>query len=182
MYPAISFIYTDEMGEFLIMKFKNKMLITFTVLILLLSGCSKNNEEHNKSPKTDVESFINNFNDDHPGYELIDYLIATEYNSPIKVVVVALNKEKNSSAYLFFLFDNDDWGNVSLAEDNHAYYRTEDGLRLEKNVVFFSVDFETSYGEYEIHDFQITVSRINNGEPYGINYKSTETIRQNKGQ
>ncbi len=166
------------------MKFKNRIFLTLIIFMVLLTGCfkkDKENEDHNQHDtqyEANVDDFIDNFNDNHPGYELLDCLIATEENAPIKVVVVAFNKDKNSSANLFFLFDNNHWGNVFLAENIHAYYRQEDGLRLEKNVVFFSANLEISYGEYEIHDFQITVSRIDDSEPYGISYTSTETIRQ----
>ena len=166
------------------MKFKNRIFLTLIIFMVLLNGCFKKDKEnedpnqHDTQYETDVDGFIDNFNDNHPGYELLDYLIATENNAPIKLVVVAFDKENNSSANLFFLFDNNHRGNISLAEKTHAYYRQEDGLRLEKNVVFFSANLEISYGEYEIYDFQITVNSIDDSQPYGINYTSTETIRQ----
>ncbi|MGI6607791.1 MAG: hypothetical protein ACOX1F_02250 [Erysipelotrichaceae bacterium] len=169
------------------MKFIHKILLMAIILIVLLSGCFNNREnkgfnQQNISSEKEVIDFINNFSGNHPDYDFLDYIVAAEDNSPIKAVIVASNREKSSSFTLFFLFDHDDWGEVSFGEDNAAYYRKKDGLRLEKNIVTFSFDYESSSGEYEIHDFEITVSRINDSEPLGINYTSNETIRQNTGQ
>lgn len=168
------------------MTFKKHILLITIILIVLLGGCSKDNQKqdvliyYDKSSQTDVYDFVNNFNNNNPDYELLDFVIATEENSPVKAVIIAFDKEKNSSATLFFLFDNDDWGIISFDRGKHVYYRPEDGLRLEKNVVLFSVDYEVYYSEYEIHDFELTLNRSNDTEPYGINYKSKETTRQKK--
>ncbi len=171
------------------MKKISKLLIILITIVFLLSGCNKspikkpdNNNIINNFTTEDPYAFIENFPDNYPGFELLDSIVATEESSPIKVVIIAHNKEKNTASTLFFLFDNGGTGYVSFDEDIHAYYRPEDGFRLEKNVVYFSLNVEVAYSEYEIRDFKITVEKIDNPGTYGITYISDEIIRENKGQ
>ena len=107
------------------------------------------------------EKFIENFPQDYPSFELLEYVFGSAENAPIQLVAIARNKETGSSATLFVL-DENGVGQVVLASGYSATYCKEDGLQLDKNVISISLNLEISSTNSEIHDFNITVTQEEN--------------------
>lgn len=124
-----------------------------------------------------VENFLDTFTQTYPDFNLLDYVIGSDKNKPIKLAVIAENKKSGSSSTLFIV-DDKGTGQVVLASDYFAAYRKEDGITLNENVISVSLDLNSSDTEYEIHDFEITVTqKEKEGRPDTV-YASKETIRK----
>lgn len=156
---------------------KNKLFILLLAFVLLLSACSNNSppDDNTKEVLPELESagsiesrgekFIENFPQDYPSFELLEYVFGSAENAPIQLVAIARNKETGSSATLFVL-DENGVGQVVLASGYSATYCKEDGLQLDKNVISISLNLEISSTNSEIHDFNITVTQEENqGKP-----------------
>lgn len=145
---------------------KNKLFILLLAFVLLLSACSNNSppDDNTKEVLPELESagsiesrgekFIENFPQDYPSFELLEYVFGSAENAPIQLVAIARNKETGSSATLFVL-DENGVGQVVLASGYSATYCKEDGLQLDKNVISISLNLEISSTNSEIHDFNI---------------------------
>ena len=148
---------------------KNKLFILLLAFVLLLSACSNNSppDDNTKEVLPELESagsiesrgekFIENFPQDYPSFELLEYVFGSAENAPIQLVAIARNKETGSSATLFVL--------------------DEDGLQLDKNVISISLNLEISSTNSEIHDFNITVTQEENQGKVNTVYSSQENIR-----
>ena len=129
---------------------KNKLFILLLAFVLLLSACSNNSppDDNTKEVLPELESagsiesrgekFIENFPQDYPSFELLEYVFGSAENAPIQLVAIARNKETGSSATLFVL-DENGVGQVVLASGYSATYCKEDGLQLDKNVISISL-------------------------------------------
>ena len=105
---------------------KNKLFILLLAFVLLLSACSNNSppDDNTKEVLPELESagsiesrgekFIENFPQDYPSFELLEYVFGSAENAPIQLVAIARNKETGSSATLFVL-DENGVGQVVLA-------------------------------------------------------------------
>ena len=94
---------------------KNKLFILLLAFVLLLSACSNNSppDDNTKEVLPELESagsiesrgekFIENFPQDYPSFELLEYVFGSAENAPIQLVAIARNKETGSSATLFVL-------------------------------------------------------------------------------
>ncbi|MCB8814696.1 hypothetical protein [Desulfosporosinus shakirovi] len=178
-------------------------LLLLISLLCLLSGCaskgappSANSVQENISEQTksknNIDSnradiFLANFSQEFPDFELLDYVKGSSENAPIMLVGVGKNLKDDTSSTLFIV-DNNGIGRVVLAAGLNATYRSEDGLKLSKNVVLLSLDLWTQTEDSveggflenkvrKIHDFEITVTQ--NEEQGGVNtvYTNKETIR-----
>ena len=106
---------------------KNKLFILLLAFVLLLSACSNNSppDDNTKEVLPELESagsiesrgekFIENFPQDYPSFELLEYVFGSAENAPIQLVAIARNKETGSSATLFVL-DENGVGQVVLCE------------------------------------------------------------------
>lgn len=157
--------------------------------MLLLSACSdssqsdsfsENVESMNGSAEAQSEKFIENFSQDYPTFELLDYVFGSDNNIPIQLAAIAEDKEIGSSSTLFILDSNGVGHQVVLASEHSATYRKEDGLQIDNNVIQISLDLIISDTNTETHDFNITVTqkKDNQGKINTI-YSSQETIRSN---
>lgn len=167
---------------------KNKLFILLLAFVLLLSACSNNSppDDNTKEVLPELESagsieswgekFIENFPQDYPSFELLEYVFGSAENAPIQLVAIARNKETGSSATLFVL-DENGVGQVVLASGYSATYCKEDGLQLDKNVISISLNLEISSTNSEIHDFNITVTQEENQGKVNTVYSSQENIR-----
>lgn len=173
---------------------KRKLFIVLVTAILTLGACSDSfqpddyskevvSEGDNSAAPESIcsyekrsENFIDNFSQDYPAYELLNYVFGSEDNIPIQLVAIAQNKETGLSSTLFVL-DKNGVGQVVLASEYLAYYRKEDGLRLDKNVISISLELIISDTNSEIHDFNITVTQEENQGTINTVYASQETIR-----
>lgn len=166
---------------------KNRVVILFIFVLFLLTGCSHSfqvddNQEEMEQESGNLdddrcENFIENFSQEYPDFELLDYELGSEENYPIQLVAVAENKETGSSSTLFIL-DNKGTGQVVLASECFGTYRKEDGLYLDKNIISVSLDLVMPDSTFEIHDFNITVTKEYHQGAFNIVYASKETIRQ----
>ena len=116
---------------------KNKLFILLLAFVLLLSACSNNSppDDNTKEVLPELESagsiesrgekFIENFPQDYPSFELLEYVFGSAENAPIQLVAIARNKETGSSATLFVL-DENGVGQVVLASGYSATYCKED--------------------------------------------------------
>ena len=155
---------------------KNKLFILLLAFVLLLSACSNNSppDDNTKEVLPELESagsiesrgekFIENFPQDYPSFELLEYVFGSAENAPIQLVAIARNKETGSSATLF-------------VSGYSATYCKEDGLQLDKNVISISLNLEISSTNSEIHDFNITVTQEENQGKVNTVYSSQENIR-----
>lgn len=177
---------------------KKYRIIVFLILsMVLLSSCSNilspdnSTEQNNNSitnsdttetnsdtTETKSEKFLENFSQDYPDFELLNYVVASDENYPIILAGIAENKENGSSSTLFIVDDNG-VGQVVLASGYFAIYRKEDGLFLNENVIALSLDLVIPDENYEIHDFEITVSQKENQGKIDTLYSSKEVIREN---
>lgn len=132
-------------------------------------------ESYNIS-ESDRDVYLENFSKDYPDFEILNYVVADEENYPIRFVVIAENKENGTSSTLFIVDDNG-VGQVVLASEYVASFRKEDGLFLKENVIALSLDVNISDENYEIHDFEITVSQKENQGQIDTLYSSKEVIR-----
>ena len=123
-----------------------------------------------------ADEFLENFVQDYPDFELVDYVIGSEENSPIQLAVVARNKQGGSSSTLFIV-DPNGVGQVVLASDSAAFYREEDGIALEGNRILLSLSVRISAIDYEIHDYELTVTQEEDQGVTGMLYSSNENIR-----
>ena len=167
---------------------KNKLFILLLAFVRLLSACSNNSppDDNTKEVLPELESagsiesrgekFIENFPQDYPSFELLEYVFGSAENAPIQLVAIARNKETGSSATLFVL-DENGVGQVVLASGYSATYCKEDGLQLDKNVISISLNLEISSTNSEIHDFNITVTQEENQGKVNTVYSSQENIR-----
>ena len=179
---------------------KRKSIMVIIFFLFLLTGCRNTSfSEENRKEETDqqtsnqyeertdqqtsnqyeecAESFIENFSQDYPGFELLECKSGTDENAPIQMVAIAKNNENNTSSTLFII-DGNGVGEVVLASDCLAAYRKEDGLYLNKNVISVSFDVVNADGSSEIHDFDLTVTQTENEGAAGTLYTSQETIRE----
>jgi uncharacterized membrane protein len=132
-------------------------------------------ESYNIS-ESDRDVYLENFSQDYPDFEILNYVVAAEENYPIRFVVIAENKENGTSSTLFIVDDNG-VGQVVLASEYVASFRKEDGLFLKENIIALSLDVNISDENYEIHDFEITVSQKENQGQIDTLYSSKEVIR-----
>ncbi len=124
-----------------------------------------------------AKNFLDNFERTHPEYGALDYVYGSDENLPILLVVVAEHKRTGISSHLFIV-DQSSWGRVGLAGGLFSRYRENDGLRLDGNTICISLNVYTSEKEYEIHDYQLTVTQTETmGMPNTV-YASKETIRE----
>ena len=84
---------------------KNKLFILLLAFVLLLSACSNNSppDDNTKEVLPELESagsiesrgekFIENFPQDYPSFELLEYVFGSAENAPIQLVAIARNKE-----------------------------------------------------------------------------------------
>lgn len=136
-------------------------------------GVSQSSEATNER----AENFLDTFTQTYPDFNLLDYVIGSDKNKPIKLAAIAENKESGSSSTLFIV-DDTGTGQVVLAREFLATYRKEDGITLNENVISISLNLNSSDTEYEIHDFEITVTqKEKEGQPDTV-YASKETIRK----
>ncbi len=165
-------------------------VILLILSLVLLSGCSNTPTiENTTSESTEVKynstedsdlgiesatDFIKNFSQNYPSFELLDYFIGSEENNPIVLVAVAENKESGSSSTLFIV---DDSGIGQVGVFDYAIYRQEDGLHLDKNVISVSFDVAIADMKYEIHDYDLAVSKAENQGVMGTLYTSNDVIR-----
>lgn len=133
---------------------------------------SQNSEEPNER----AEDFLRDFPQNYPDFELLDYVAGFDENTPIVLAAIAANKETGSSSTLFIV-DEYGIGQVVLASDSPAYYREEDGLTLEDNVISVALNLTNPNQTYEIHDFAITVSQEEKQGTTNTIYASKETLR-----
>lgn len=174
---------------------KNKLFVVLLSIMLLLGACSDGSQSDSSSEIVEsnssseiVESttdsveerskkFIENFSQDYPDFELLEYVLGSNKNVPIQLAAIAKNKETGSSSTLFIL-DNNGVGQVVLASEYSATYRKEDGLQLDNNVISISLDLAVSDTNSEIHDFNITVTQKKDDQgKINTVYSSQETIR-----
>lgn len=123
-----------------------------------------------------VKIFVENFSQNYPQFELLDYIVGSEENAPIQLVAIVKNKENATSSTLFIV-DRNGVGQVVLASEYFSTYRKEDGLHLSENVISVSLDVAITDTSSEIHDFDITVTQEKTQEKRNTLYTSKETIR-----
>ena len=162
---------------------KYRIIVFLILFMVLLSYCiyilsSDNSKEQNNNSITNSDKFLENFSQDYPDFELLNYVVASDENYPILLAAIAENKENGSSSTLFIVDDNG-VGQVVLASEYFATYRKEDGLFLNENVIALSLDLVIPDKSYEIHDFEITVSQKENQGKTDTLYSSKEVIREN---
>lgn len=167
-----------------------RIIVLLILSIILLSSCSNtlspdnSTEENNNSIQSSDSSserskkFLENFSQDYPEFELLDYMEASGENSLVLLAAIAENKETGSSSTLFIV-DSNGVGQVVLASDYFATYRKEDGLFLNENVISISLDLSITDTSTEIHDFEITISQKENQGKIDTLYSSKEVIRTN---
>lgn len=107
------------------------------------------------------------------------YVVTTDESNPIVLVVIAENKENGSSSTLFIV-DNNGIGQLVLASDSYAIYRKEDGLVVNDNIISVSLDLKVTDMEYEIYDFEITVTKKENQGVVDMVYSSKQVLRDNE--
>lgn len=160
--------------------------------LVLLSSCNsetsldsttseiKENDIAQSSEATNErgKKFLDEFSNDYPNYEVLDYVVGNNENYPILLAAIAENKEDASSSTLFIV-DENGVGQVVLASDTFATYRKEDGISLYENVIFVSMDLKNTDQIYEIHDFEISVTQMDNQGLTDIVYSSNQVIRLN---
>ena len=141
-----------------------------------MSGASESPTQDIAAANEHIDEFLENFAQRYPDFELLDYIIGSDENSPIELVAIAKDKQTGSSSTLFIV-DANGFGQVVLASDRLAVYREVDGLALKENRILLSLDTQLTDGDREIHDFELTVTQE---EEQGIAktlYSSKETIR-----
>lgn len=166
---------------------KMKLFVLLLVFVFLLNGCTGISMDNNNQQEENLQSnyafeerqitFIEDFSQNYPNFELLDYILGSDENAPIQCVVIAENKETNSSSTLFIVDDNG-VGQVVLASEYLAMYRKEDGLYLDKNVILVSLDVMMTDSTSEIHDFAITVTQEENEGTVNTVYSSEEVVRK----
>lgn len=166
---------------------KIKLIISLIFFVILLSSCGKiflsngGKEEINQKSSSLFQDrgkeFLKTFSQEYPTFELIDYVVGSEENAPIRLVAIGENKENGTSSTLFIVDDNG-VGQVILASEYFATYRREDGLYLDKNIISISLDLEKSDIGTEIHDFNITVTQEEYHGEINTLYSSQEIIRK----
>lgn len=137
----------------------------------------KNVLQSSEATNERAQNFLDTFAQTYPDYNLLDYVIGSDKNKPIKLVAIAESKKSGSSSTLFIVDDNGT-GQVVLASEFFATYRKEDGITLNENVIFISLDLNSSDTQYETHDFEITVTQKENKGKADTVYSSKETIRK----
>lgn len=166
---------------------KMKSVMSLIFFMILLSSCGEislsngGKEEINQKNSSLVQDrskeFLKTFSQDYPTFELIDYVVGTEENFPIRLVAIGENKENGTSSTLFIVDDNG-VGQVILASEYFATYRREDGLYLNKNIISISLDLEKRDIGTEIHDYNLTVTQEEHQGKINTLYSSQETIRK----
>jgi uncharacterized lipoprotein NlpE involved in copper resistance len=171
---------------------RKKSIVLILSLVIILFGCNKetspdkttdkaidNGISQNNEVSIDrAEEFLDSFSIDYQNYEILDYVIASEESYPIVLVAIAENKDDTSSSTLFIV-DTNGVGKVVLASDTFAVYRKEDGLTIDKNVIYISLDLKVNDTDYEINDFEITVTQAENQGVVDTTYSSKQVIRSN---
>lgn len=176
---------------------KRKLTILLILFAFLLSGCSDgskpndnnkmiNQTSHNSdeeqvkashsSDEERAKTFVENFSQNYPGFEMLDYIVGSDENAPIQLVAIVKNR-KNSTSSTLFIVDRNGVGKVVLAGEYFSTYRKEDGLYLSENVISVSLDVAITDTSYEIHDFDITVTQEEKLGKLNTIYASNETIR-----
>lgn len=170
------------------------MLIGF-LMAALLSSCidtAANNStsdsretvnEASENPMQDIavanehaDEFLKGFARSYPDFELLDYVIGSDENNPVELAAIAKDKQQGSSSTLFIV-DANGFGQVVLASDRFAAYREADGLALKENRILLSLDVQLSDEDWEIHDFELTVTQEEEQEIAKTLYSSKETVR-----
>lgn len=139
-------------------------------------GASENPTRDIAVANEHADEFLKGFARSYPDFELLDYVIGSDENGPVELAAIAKDKQKGSSSTLFIV-DANGFGQVVLASDCFAAYREADGLALKENRILLSLDVRRSDEDWEIHDFELTVTQK---EEQGIAktlYASKETIR-----
>lgn len=178
-------------------------------LIFTLCGCNddnaqnahtENSEEISQettvidTTKDPAEEFLNNFSENYPDYQIVDYVKADSDDAPILLAAVALNKNDGTSSTIFAV-SKDYCDHITLASGSNAVYREDDGLILDGNIIKFSLNIFTDNsaeiietnenGEQgflvtpEIHDYELTVTFEDEDGASGITFKNKETVREN---
>lgn len=179
-------------------------------LIFTLCGCNGDNAKNPNtenseeiSHTTDVtdttakdpaEEFLNNFSENYPDYQIVDYVKADSDDAPILLAAVALNKKDGTSSTIFAV-SKDYCNHVTLASGSTAVYREDDGLTLDGNIIKFSLNIFTDNSAEiietdenggqsflatpEIHDYELTATFENENGASGFIFKNKETVREN---
>ena len=163
---------------------KNKLFILLLAFVLLLSACSNNSppDDNTKEVLPELESagsiesrgekFIENFPQDYPSFELLEYVFGSAENAPIQLVAIARNKETGSSATLFVL-DENGVGQVVLASGYSATYCKEDGLQLDKNELVPIVSPDGSTPASLLQDTWFSIGKVEAGKKLGYHMHQT---------
>lgn len=180
-----------------------------TALIFTICGCNgdnaqnattENSEEISQettvvdTTKDPSEEFLNNFSENYPDYQIVDYVKSDSDDAPILLAAVALNKNDGTSSTIFAV-SKDYCDHITLASGSNAVYREDDGLILDGNIIKFSLNIFTDNsaeiiesnenGEQgflvtpEIHDYELTVTFEDEDGASGIIFKNKETVREN---
>ncbi len=155
---------------------KNKLLLVVLLAVMfLLGGCE---DAETKAARERADEFLENFSVYCEGYELLDYVYGSSETYPVQLAIIAKSDSTDSSNVLIVV-DDDSFGTLRFGDD-YCVYREEDGLKLNENVVLFSLDIYTDTDtDYEVHDFEITVTYETYEGHEGIKYTNKETIREN---
>lgn len=175
-------------------------LLILVSLVFILSACSAAPEPSDEptEPPTDsaalseekTEEYLKSISEDYPKCQVIDYVLGSDENEPIDFVTAVWEDETNSSSALL-IANSLGVGKVAFG-DKRILYRPEDGLRLDKNVIYVSFDFildENSDGSttYEIHDYELAVTEEENddgvkGTVYTVVKDTTRQIGESKSE
>lgn len=144
--------------------------------------------------KDPSEEFLNNFSENYPDYQIVDYVKSDSDDAPILLAAVALNKNEGTSSTIFAV-SKGYCDHITLASGLNAVYREDDGLILDGNIIKFSLNIFTDNsaeiiesnenGEQglfvtpEIHDYELTVTFEDEDGASGIIFKNKETVREN---
>lgn len=125
-----------------------------------------------------AQRFMETFAEKYPEYEMLDYVIGTGENDPIIAVVVARDRMTTISSFLFVVTNNG-IGRLGLASGSTAFYKEDDGLRLDDNAILVSLTLTDNETKkiLSVHDYKITVTQWQIDGAWHTNYKSDETIR-----
>lgn len=187
---------------------KNKKLLVFVLITLVLIFCSCGNETTkpnvtDNTEKTDtatsdstentqetensediVKEFFDTFSKKYPGYRIIDYAENTDESSYLLLAAVAQDTRDGNSSTIFTLSKYGN-GKATLAAGLKAIYRHEDGISVDGDVIKFSLDVYLTDGTDdeqisapEIHDYELTVTHDLTAGVPNINYKNKETVRE----
>lgn len=184
----------------------NKIAASLLLILLLLSGCKATGqmapadtdgpsfgnapEEADIKKKSGVdraEAFLAGFSQNYPEFKLRDHVLGDAANTPIILAGVAESTADGTSSTLFIVDENGS-GQLKLAADSYACYRSEDELKLSGNTVLLALDVQVSNEEgstgtqNEIHDFEITVTQERDeGDVLRTHFESKDTIRGQNG-